>query len=156
MVDCEALNALRKERDELRDDRDRWRICSSEWVAKATKLEAERNSSARALKECNKKFLADRDVAQTNTAAIIDRTFDQARVLVSMATADLDAAQTQIRKLEIERDGWEAKAKELEAALKPLSYLAAMDSEAALKPADDALPPELQSLLDNLGKGGTA
>ena len=49
MVDCEALNALRKERDELRDDRDRWRICSSEWVAKATKLEVERNSSARAL-----------------------------------------------------------------------------------------------------------
>ena len=51
MVDCEALNALRKERDELRDDRDRWRICSSEWVAKATKLEVERNSSARALAE---------------------------------------------------------------------------------------------------------
>ena len=49
MVDCEALKALRKERDELRDDRDRWRICSSEWVAKATKLEVERNSSARAL-----------------------------------------------------------------------------------------------------------
>ena len=45
MVDCEALNALRKERDELRDDRDRWRICSSEWVAKATKLEAERDSA---------------------------------------------------------------------------------------------------------------
>ena len=51
MVDCEALKALRKERDELRDDRDRWRICSSEWVAKATKLEVERNSSARALAE---------------------------------------------------------------------------------------------------------
>ena len=95
MVDCEALKALRKERDELRDDRDRWRICSSEWVAKATKLEAERDAAKR---ETDGVRALSRGIAKTHNEWKTQR----------------DSAQTQIRKLEIERDGWEAKAKKLQ------------------------------------------